>query len=72
MVHDPDEQGHHKYNSFFNSMLILRADASGTEILILLLYFKAIQLDLRTVTEWNTSYLIYSTIQVILVVNKKP
>ena len=39
MVHDPDEQGDNKYNSFLSSMFILRADASGTEILILLLYF---------------------------------
>ena len=39
MVHDPIGQGHEKYNSFLSSMFILRADASGTEILILLLYF---------------------------------
>ena len=38
MVHDPVEQGHDKYNSFLSSMFILRPDASGTEILILLLY----------------------------------
>ena len=37
MVHDPVEQGHDKYNSFLSSMFILRADASGTEMLILLL-----------------------------------
>ena len=30
----------------------LRADTSGTEILILLLYL-AVQLDLRSVTDWN-------------------
>ena len=34
----------------------LRADTSSTEILILLLYL-AVQLDLRTVTSWNRSYL---------------
>ena len=39
MVHGPVKQGHKKYNSFMSSMFILRADASGTEILILLLYF---------------------------------
>ena len=39
MVHDPVEQGDDKYNSFLISMFILRADASGTEMLILLLYF---------------------------------
>ena len=57
MVHDPVEQGDDKYNSFLSSMFILRADASGTEMLILLLYFNliAVQLDLRTVTHWNTS-----------------
>ena len=37
MVHDPVEQGDDKYNSFLSSMLILRADASVTKILILLL-----------------------------------
>ena len=41
MVHDPVEQGHEKYHSFLSSMFILRADASGTEILILLLYFNS-------------------------------
>ena len=41
MVHDPVEQGHNKYNSFLSSMFILRANASGTEILILLLYFNS-------------------------------
>ena len=55
MVHDPVEQGDDKYNSFLSSMFILRADASGTEMLILLLYLIAVQLDLRTVTHWNTS-----------------
>ena len=39
MVHDPVEQGDDKYNSFLSSMFILRAGASGTEMLILLLYF---------------------------------
>ena len=39
MVHDPVEQGDNKYNSFLSSMFILRADASGAEMLILLLYF---------------------------------
>ena len=39
MVHDPVEQGDDKYNSFLSSMFILRADVSGTEMLILLLYF---------------------------------
>ena len=56
MVHDPLEQGHDKYNSFLNSMFILRAEGSGTKILILLLYFNSVQLDLRTVTHWNTSW----------------
>ena len=57
MVHDPVEQGDDKYNSFLSSMFILRADTSGTEMLILLSYFNliAVQLDLRTVTHWNTS-----------------
>ena len=55
MVHDPVEQSHNKYNSFLSSMFILRADESGTEMLILLLYFIAVQLDLCTVTHWNTS-----------------
>ena len=43
MVHDPVEQGHDKYNSFLSSMFILRADASGTQMLdvILLLYFNS-------------------------------
>ena len=50
MVHNSVEQGHHKYNSFpqFIQFQLDRADASSTEILILLLYF-AVQLDLRTV-----------------------
>ena len=39
MVHDPVEQGHEKYNSFLSSVFILRADASGSEISILLLCF---------------------------------
>ena len=49
MVHDPVEQGHSKYNSFpqFIQFQLGRADASGTKILILLLYL-AVQLDLRT------------------------
>ena len=57
MVHDPVEQGHDKYNSFpqFIQFQLDRADASGTEILILLLYL-AVQLDLRTVIDWNRSY----------------
>ena len=41
MVHDPVEQGDDKYNSSLSSMLILRADVSGTEMLILLLYFNS-------------------------------
>ena len=41
MVHDPVEQGDDKYNSFLSLMFILRADASGTEMLILLLYFNS-------------------------------
>ena len=43
MVHDPVEQGDDKYNSFLSSMIILRADVhvSGTEMLILLLYFNS-------------------------------
>ena len=36
MVHDPVEQGDDKYNSFLSSMFILRADASGTEMLIII------------------------------------
>ena len=35
----PVEQGHDKYNSFLISMFILRADASGTEMLILIFVF---------------------------------
>ena len=52
MVHDPVEQGHDKYDSFLQFILFQldRADASGSKILILLLYF-AVQLDLRTVTD---------------------
>ena len=41
MVHDPVEQGDDKYNSFLSSMFILRADASSTEMLILLLSFNS-------------------------------
>ena len=41
MVHDPVEQDDDKYNLFLSSMFILRADASGTEMLILLLYFNS-------------------------------
>ena len=41
MVNDPLKQSHNKYNSFLSSMFILRADASGTEMLILLLYFNS-------------------------------
>ena len=55
MVHDPVEQGDDKYNSFLSSMFILRADESGTQMLILLCTLIAVQLDLRTVTHWNTS-----------------
>ena len=57
MVHGSAEQGYYKIQ--FISQFIqfqLRADTSGTEILILLLYL-AVQLDLRTVTDWNRSYL---------------
>ena len=54
MVHDPVEQCHDKYNSFQFIKFQLRADTSGSKILILLLY-SAIQLDLGTVT--NRSYL---------------
>ena len=32
MVHDPVEQGDHKYNSFLSSIFILRADAGGTQM----------------------------------------
>ena len=38
MVPDPVEQGHDKYNSFLSSMFILRADASGAEILIIIVF----------------------------------
>ena len=41
MVHDPVEQGEDKYNSFLSSMFIFRADISGIEMLILLLYFNS-------------------------------
>ena len=41
MVHDPVEKGDDKYNSFLSSMFILRADASGIKMLILLLYFNS-------------------------------
>ena len=47
MVHDPVEQGHDKYNSFLSSMFILRAEASGTEMLILLLYFNSSSIGFR-------------------------
>ena len=59
MVYDPVEQDHDKYNSFLSSMFILRADASGTEILILLLYFNSSSIGF-TVADCNTSYLQYS------------
>ena len=45
MVHDLVEQGDDKYNSFLSSMFILGADASGTEMLILLLYFNSSSMD---------------------------
>ena len=47
MVHDPVEQGNDKYNSFLISMFILRADVSGTEMLILLLYFNSSSIGFR-------------------------
>ena len=47
MVHDSVEQGHDKYNSFLSSMVILRVDAGGTEILILLLYFNSSSVGLE-------------------------
>ena len=47
MVDDPVEQGDDKYNSFLSSMFILEADASGTEILILLLYFNSSSVGFR-------------------------
>ena len=57
MVHDPVKYCHDKYNSFTQFIQFqLRPDASGTQILILLLYL-AVQLDLRTVTDWNGGYL---------------
>ena len=65
MVHDPVEQGRDKYNSFpqFIQFQLDRADASGIEILILLLYL-AVQLDLRTVTDCNKSFCnFHSTIE---------
>ena len=52
MVHDAVEQGDDKYNSFLSSMFILRADVSGTEMLILLLYFNSSSVGF---THWNTS-----------------
>ena len=55
MVHDPVEQGDDKYNSFLSSMFILRADASGAGMLIYYCTLIAVQLDLPTVTHWNTS-----------------
>ena len=62
MVHDPVEQDHDKYNSFpqFIQFQLNRADASGTEILILLVYL-AVQLDLHTVTDWNRN--VHSTVK---------
>ena len=54
MVHDPVEQSDDKYSSFLSSMFILIADASGTEMLILLLYFNSSSIGF-TVTDWNTS-----------------
>ena len=52
MVHDPVEQGHARQIQFISQFIQfqLRADASGTEMLILLLYL-AVQLDLRTVAD---------------------
>ena len=40
MVHYSVEQGHNKYSSFLSLIFIVRADTSGTGILILLSYFK--------------------------------
>ena len=51
MVHHPVEQGDDKYNSFLSSMFILRANVSGTEMLILLLYFNWIHVLLLTGTQ---------------------
>ena len=53
MVHDPVEQGDDNY-TFLSSMFILRADASGTEMLILLLYFNSSSIGF-TYCYWNTS-----------------
>ena len=54
MVHDPVEQGHYATNtdSFISQFIQfqLRADASGIEMLILLLYL-AVQLDIRAVAD---------------------
>ena len=47
MVHDPVEQGDDKYSSFLSSMFILRADVSGTEMLILSLYFNSSSIGFR-------------------------
>ena len=66
MVHDPVQQGHHKYNSFLTSMFILREDASGTEILILLLYFNSSSI---VSTLLSGTQVICSRIKVVLVVN---
>ena len=49
MVHDPVEQGHDKYNSFLS-----RCKWYPNINLI------AVQLDLGTVIDWNTSYLQYN------------
>ena len=54
MVHDPVKEGHDKYNSFLNSMFILRVDASGTKILVLLLYFISSSIGF-TYCYWNIS-----------------
>ena len=56
-INDPVEQGDDKYNSFLSFIKFqIRANTSGTEMLILLLYL-AVQLGLRTVTNWNRNYL---------------
>ena len=50
MVYDPVKQGHDKYNSFLCSVFILRADASGTEILAAVTLGVAIPLFLHKIT----------------------
>ena len=56
MVHDSVEQCHDRYNSFLSSSSFNSEQTQVVPKLILLSYL-AVQLDLRTVIDWNRSYL---------------